>query len=492
LRRLTVPPAAAVALLALAGVAASSTNARAGNQPMQTAVFAPTEFSGSSAPVAARMIRREGATAVRLMLSWRSVAPSGTRKPAGFRASDPADSRYRWRSFDALVRIAASRGLDPIVDIVDAPSWAQGRRRPFYGQGAVEPNPVEFGRFARAAAERYSGSYNGLPRVRYWEVWNEPNLSTFLNPQFVNGKPASPDLYRAMVNSFAAGVKAVHLDNLVIAGSTAPFRDITPYVVQADQDWGPLSFMRRLLCLSKFLTPTCHDPIRFDIWSHHPYTSGGPTHEAILADDVSLGDLPQMRTTLETAFAVDRIRTTLPEPGFWVTEFSWDSNPPDPLGVPTALEARWVAQGLYVMWKNGISLVTWFSIRDEAGGPYQSGLYFRRGASLAAAVPKPASEAFRFPVVAFPRKGGVYVWGRTPSGQPGRVIVEQSTGGWKRLGVLQADRYGIFEGVFATDPTGTVRARLPGETSRPFSLKAVRDQGFNPFGDTHAVEPPAK
>ena len=51
--------------------------------------------------------------------------------------------------------------------------------------------------FATAAAGRFSGSFGGHPRVRYWGVWNEPNLSTFLQPQYRGGRPYSPLLYRA-------------------------------------------------------------------------------------------------------------------------------------------------------------------------------------------------------------------------------------------------------------------------------------------------------
>ena len=42
---------------------------------------------------------------------------------------------------------------------------------------------------ATAVARRYSGSFAGLPRVRMFEAWNEPNASFFLSPAFENGQP---------------------------------------------------------------------------------------------------------------------------------------------------------------------------------------------------------------------------------------------------------------------------------------------------------------
>ena len=101
--------------------------------------------------------------------------------------------------------------------------------------------------------------------------------------------------------------------------------------------------MRAFLCLSSSLKPTCSAKARFDIWSTHPYTSGGPTHHAYLHDDVSLGDLGKMRSVLDAAVRAGHISGG--RPGFWVTEFSWDSAPPDPSGVPQSLLRRCGAGG---------------------------------------------------------------------------------------------------------------------------------------------------
>jgi hypothetical protein len=245
--------------------------------------------------------------------------------------------------------------------------------------------------------------------------------------------------------------------------------------------------MRSLLCLSEGASPhpTCSTRVRFDIWSTHPYTAGGPTHHAYRANDVSLGDLPEMKAVLDAAVRTGRIVSKQPV-RFWVTEFSWDSAPPDPLGVPAALEARWVAEALYRMWSSGVSLVTWFSLRDRPlpGSPYQSGLYFQ-SSSYARSRPKPALTAFRFPFVAFVRSNKVFVWGRTPTRASGSVVVEQQrSSGWRRVAVLQADRFGIFSDELRTTTRGAMRARLAtgGTRSLAFSLKRVPDRVFQPFG----------
>jgi hypothetical protein len=293
-----------------------------------------------------------------------------------------------------------------------------------------------------------------------------------------------------MVNAFADAVHSIHRDNVVVAGGLAPFFDNSAEVTRQNEDWGPLTFMRSLLCISKNLKPTCADRVRFDVWSTHPYTSGGPTHHAVKPDDVSLGDLPEMRAVLDAAIRAHHI-VSAHHPQFWVTEFSWDSKPPDPAGVPTKLLKRWVPQALYQMWRNGVSLVTWFSLRDESPtvSPYQSGLFYAGGRA------KPYLRGFRFPLVAFPRRGGIYVWGRTPAGAPGRVVVERLAPGgtWKRLGNLTTNRFGIFERTFRAQSTGWVRARLGStDATLPFSLTPVPDQFFNPFGLLNLLEPKKK
>ncbi len=295
-----------------------------------------------------------------------------------------------------------------------------------------------------------------------------------------------------MVNAFAASVHAAAPGNVVIAGAVAPFADNG--VIDQDPDWGPLSFMRALLCISPSLKPTCHDTITFDVWSTHPYTSGGPTHHAYRPNDVSLGDLPEMHSVLLAAQKAHHIRLTRHGLGFWVTEFSWDSSPPDPKAVPMATLQQWIPRALYVMWQNGITHVTWFTIRDDrmATSPFQSGLYFNGGA-IAKDRPKPLLANFRFPVVVIPGSAGFGIWGRTPGGVPARILVQTtSSRGWRTFGSLTTDRFGIFRGNFADISLGTyVRAVIAktGDASGRVQSAPIGDQFYNPFGTTPPLEP---
>ena len=247
-----------------------------------------------------------------------------------------------------------------------------------------------------------------------------PKRRLLLHPQEENGRSFAPAHYRSMVNAFAEGVKRVHSNNVVVAGGLFPFVINRP----GAQAIGPLRFMREVLCLSKRNRPNCDQRVRFDVWSHHPYTSGGPTHRADNPDNVSIRDLPRMRKVLRAAVRYKRIIHNR-SVRFWVTEFSWDSNPPDPKGVPIDLHARWVAEALYRMSALGRQpghLVPAPRRRRERTTA-QRDIRIRGAPTFCAGGlgcdrPKLSFQAFRFPFVAFRSGRNVRVWAGRPPAAP--------------------------------------------------------------------------
>ena len=95
-----------------------------------------------------------------------------------------------------------------------------------------------------------------------------------------------------------------------------------------------------------------------------------------------------------------------------------------------------MAEVLYRMWNQGVSLVTWF-FRDQPWGvpglPFQSGLYFRSPDGYRRRIDRLALTAFRFPFVAFrePKRRTVMFWGRSPAGRTDVVIEREDDGSWK-------------------------------------------------------------
>jgi hypothetical protein len=441
-------------------------------------------------PVAFRAVRATGATFVQLAVPWYDIAPEV--QPPGWQPENAGDPNYDWSYLDKGVVNAIAAGLTPVLQIDGAPHWAQRCKAPPQGPGGdlCDPDPAQLATFAKAAAYRYSGRFGTLPQVIYWQALNEPNLSLFFFPQFVNGKPASPGLYRDLLNAFYAAVKSVDPNNRVLAGGLGPIA-VPGYTI------GPMDFTRRLLCMKGRQHPrpmkgNCGGGVHFDIYDIHPYTTGAPFHEGG-KDDVQMGDLMKLQTLLKAATKAKRIKGKFKKyPPLWINEFSWDSNPPDPGGLPMQIETRWVAETLYLAWKAGVSHFSWYSLRDQRMPPgasfpetLQSGLYFR-GPEIGHDQPKEFMYAFRFPFVAYPSKDGLEAWGRTPDSAAGKVTIQLQRGTWRNAKVLKANSRGIFQGVvdggYGLNRKGFARATYKGEASMPFSMKPSRDFRQPPFG----------
>ena len=411
-----------------------------------------------SADDAAARSADAGASLVRCLLYWNRVS---TAEPAD--PSDPEDPAYDWTVVDDQVQAAVAHGLEPILDFRSAPLWAQGPGGDL--RGTVSPDADALAAFARAAATRYLGA------VHYWEIWNEPNSPAFLRPQRdAEGRAVSPGLYRSLVNAAAPALHDVDPTNVVIVGETA--------ALGGGHRVPPLAFLRKLL------TGT----VEADVFSHHPYTLGSPWHHAGRRDEVSLGDLTEWAGLVRAAVASGHVvahdgipKTDVP---LWVSELSWDSSPPDPKGVPARLLARWTAEAMFRSWRAGASAFIWGQLRDYPlngdvpWGVYQSGLYTHDD------TPKRALSAFRFPFVAYAKTGRVVVWGRTPDGASGDIVIERmTTSGWHGVRHLTAGPAGIFRGSWpSTRTAGFYRARSGAAGSLPFSLTVPPERRARPFG----------
>jgi len=418
---------------------------------------------------------------VRVFEYWRAISP--TRPPTRAVARDPGWAGYDWAGFDAVVRQVSSARMRLLVDVLAAPPWAEGAGRPAVSTRAPasswKPSPTAYRDFMEAAARRYSGSYPDprsqgavLPRVRYWQAWNEPNLTDYLTPQWTRRRgrlvPASPGHYRRMLNGFYTGVKAVHRTNNVVTGGTAPYGDHRPGRRRMD----PAYFTRALLCVSGRRRPRpvrCSGgPVRFDSLAHHPYPGGSDRRKAFNPDDVVVPDLGKLTRPLRAALRAGKVRPRRSKQ-LWATEISWDSSPPDPRGVPLNRHARYVQGAFYTLWRQGTDVVTWFRLRDEARGRgfefgLQSGIFFR-GSTVAADQPKPLSfRAFRFPFTAYRRRGVAQLWGLTPGA--GRVVIERRRGrAWRRYAALRARGNRLFFSKRRIRKGTVLRARQGSETS---------------------------
>lgn len=422
------------------------------------------------------------ATVARLHVRWREVQP--TKPPSTGAAADPASPSYDWKRMDERVRALSAARQRIEVNFLRAPTWAEGPGRPAVGKqsggGTWKPSPAYFAAMATAFAKRYNGDYpdplnpgQSLPAIRDWEGWNEPNLAEYLSPQWVKKKGKwtleSARIFRTLSNRFYDAVKKVNRKNNVIIGGTAPFGDFH----RGDPRVMPLRFWRELLCVSeskktKKLKARKCARIKFDALNHHPYPIGPPRRHSRNADDIVIADVSKITKVVETATRKGTVSPKKLNKPFWITEVSWDSKP-DPDGLDLDTHAQYLQGALYVLWKQGVDVVTWFNMRDEAPRPnfastYQSGI-FARGATPAQDTPKPAFTAFRFPFTAYRSQGVAQLWGKAPSPGPVQIQARASNNTWTTVTTVRAAGNGIFTGRLRAGRSTVLRAVRGPDTS---------------------------
>ena len=164
-------------------------------------------------PSAREQTVAEHATMLRTWAYWPYIAPQQPTDP-----TDSDDPAYRFQDLDEFVRQAQIHGQEVLITLWGTPSWANGGK----GPNRLPTNIGAFQQFAYAVAHRYNGRTPGFPYVRFYSIWNEPNLAQFLSPQFSGKKDVGPANYAKLYRAGYAGVKAGSPQAFVAVGETSP------------------------------------------------------------------------------------------------------------------------------------------------------------------------------------------------------------------------------------------------------------------------------
>jgi hypothetical protein len=235
----------------------------------------------------AERMARAGIDSLRFYLPWAAV--------------ESQRDRYDWSQPDAVMRDVADAGLEALPFLFGSPDWA-AHRDGFrcrddcspYAPASIETR-YAFARFAAAAVARYGpdGSFwtanPSLPQrpVHAWQVWNEPNLARFYEPD------ADASEYADLLRVSAAAIRVVDPGADVVLGGL----------------FGPSS-TSRMIGARRFLkelyrVPDIEDS--FDGIAVHPYS-------------------PRARGVLEQIDAARRVgRANDADFDLWITEIGWAS-----------------------------------------------------------------------------------------------------------------------------------------------------------------------
>jgi len=310
--------------------------------------------------------------------------------------------------------------------------------------------------------------------VQALQVWNEPNLTEWLSPQYQGATAVSPIHYREMLNASYAAVKTVNPKMIVVTGGTSPYGDPPGGPYPSGARVRPVQWWQKLLCVKPARSKrkatryvraqNCSGKPMFDVLAHQAIdnTGGGPLQSGPTKFDVSTPDLGRVVRVLRAA---ERLGTVSGgRHPVWVTEFWWDSKPPNPAGSPLATQARWIEQSLYLFWKAGASTAINFQMRDSGQYPhvrsgFQSGVYFRDGR------PKPSLTAFRFPFVTERiDKQTLRAWGKAPAG--GRLVIQRNVRGrWLATKKITVGQGAVFVAKLRSRGEQRLRAAVAGNRS---------------------------
>lgn len=252
---------------------------------------------------------------------------------------EPIAGRYNFAFYDSLVAQLARHHMRFMPGLLLTPRWASSAPSGAKDFAAYPPTrPAEFGDFAAVCVRRYGPggtfwrAHPGLPYypVTAWQVWNEPDLSTYWRPR--------PDAaaYVRMLHAVYGAIKRVDPHATVVAAGM-PF-----YSVGNERSF--LSALFRAGMAGSF-----------DALSIHAYSP------------------IQAPGRLELARALMN-RYGARHAQLWSTELAWASGPPDPWVANPGSQAAairsffgpWLARNRARL---GLDQIFWYSLQDRVNGP---------------------------------------------------------------------------------------------------------------------------
>jgi hypothetical protein len=207
------------------------------------------------------LARDLGAHYVRIQMPWEDIEQSGK--------GDFWDHKFdksAWEKYDQIIATAQRLGLELIVRIDRPPLWAraQADATPEFQRGKQEngnstgppENYADYADFVGAVAARYRG------QLRFYQLWNEPNLSYEWNwvlPQ--------PERFAELLRLGYDAVKAADPGAVVLFPSLSPTDGLEPRIAPMTE----LEFLDRVYAAGGGRS--------FDIMSAQAYGLGQPPDE---------------------------------------------------------------------------------------------------------------------------------------------------------------------------------------------------------------------
>lgn len=227
--------------------------------------------------------------------------------------------RFEWSKYDRIVELCHDAGLDVVWRLDWTPAWAA---RDDHGPGAnnVPADAALYARFAAAAAAHFKG------RTRFYQIWNEPNLSSEWGYQ-----PVDPAGYVALLAAAAEAIRAADPAAVVIAAPLA----INLETRAEGDNLSDLVYLREMYAAGA--------AAHFDILAANAFGMDRPPDDAPAPDRLNF-----RRTELQRAIMVEAGDRDTP---IWLSEYGWNAAPvglADNIWghVPAAAQAAFTVEGV--------------------------------------------------------------------------------------------------------------------------------------------------
>ena len=362
--------------------------------------------------------KRLGVPIVRFTLRWNEIARRRPKNP-----TSPRDPAYDWRRPDRVLRGLRGYGLTPVVTLVGTPPWANGGRTPNF----APPHPLDFRRFATAAARHY-------PWIRFWLIWNEPNKRLWL-------RPTRAAIY--VQHLLNPGYEAIHavLPHARVGGGVTGPRGGAGGV-------SPTTWVRSM----------ARAHAKLDAYAHHPY----PVSPSETPSSGGCKNCPWITMATIKKLLILVKRSWGPKP-VWLTEYGYQTRPPDMfLGVPLKRQSSLLSLAAMRAWRlPRVTMLIQYLYRDEVAlGRFQTGLLFADDRW------KPSLQGFKLPFAQMGRHGlQAVVWGQIRGVRPGRKSYRLEglrKNVWKPVGHARlTNDHGVFIRTIRLKPGALLRIWSP-------------------------------
>ncbi len=199
--------------------------ANAGVNPFGVNAFLEQEVELEKRELAVQMIADAGLHWIRQEFPWEDIEIHGK---GDFEDRRHEPHRSAWEKYDHIVDLTDEYGLEVIARLSNPPAWSRAEGD---SAGTSAPPDVlhDYGDFVEAVVRRYKG------RIRYYQIWNEPNIYPEWGEQAV-----SPEEYIEVLKVGYTRVKTVCPECIVISGALAQTIPLGP------RDLNDFIFLQRM------------------------------------------------------------------------------------------------------------------------------------------------------------------------------------------------------------------------------------------------------